>query len=260
LEVAAQIQQHAEKALEMVKGIAPGNNTELLNTLDDIRCMAYLGLYYAHKINAATYLALFRENLRKDERDKVLRELNASAANWRFYASLSLSNYKNPLWTNRVGYVDWKKNYTYVLNDITANGGPLQVPPMEPTPGGTVLEAEDASVKTPGTKNRIPGFTGKGYLDSDFSDARQAVTFTYDAPAEGAYTLEFRYTLKRQEPYDSQVLINGSKTAEINFWLNGSPQSWVWDRVHVNLVKGKNTIQINPEGFVVLDCLNVLRR
>ncbi|HZG25460.1 MAG TPA: hypothetical protein VEZ17_12805, partial [Chitinophagaceae bacterium] len=219
-ELATQIQQHAERALELLGGITAGGNPELLATLEDIRSMAHLGLYYAHKIRAATHLALFRENLKKDERDKLIEAQTASASAWRMYASLSLSNYKNPLWTNRVGYVDWRKNYTYVLNEIAVNGGSLLVPPMQPTPGGTILEAEVAEVKSPATKNRIAGFTGQGYLDSDFSDARQAVTFTYNAPRDGLYSLEFRYTLKRQDVYESPVIINGARAGEIIFWMN----------------------------------------
>jgi hypothetical protein len=33
----------------------------------------------------------------------------------------------------------------------------------------------------------------------------------------------------------------------------------VWERVTVNLEKGKNTIGISPEGFVLLDHLNVIK-
>jgi hypothetical protein len=35
------------------------------------------------------------------------------------YMDLARQHYKNPLWTNRVGYVDWKKIHRWVLDDIT---------------------------------------------------------------------------------------------------------------------------------------------
>jgi len=70
--------------------------------------MAFLGKYYAHKIKGATYLALFRETLQKEWQTKTNDELNASAGYWRHYATLGSTNNHNPLWTNRVGYVDWK--------------------------------------------------------------------------------------------------------------------------------------------------------
>ena len=80
--------------------------------------MALLGKYYSHKIKAATYLAIFRETLQKEWHTKTIEELNSSAGYWRHYASLGLSNYHNPLWTNRVGYVDWKENFQWSLYEI----------------------------------------------------------------------------------------------------------------------------------------------
>ena len=48
---------------------------ELRLTLDDIRTIAWLGKYYAHKIQAATELALFRETLKPEHRDAAIRDL-----------------------------------------------------------------------------------------------------------------------------------------------------------------------------------------
>ncbi len=48
--------------------------------------------------------------------------------------------------------------------------------------------------------------------------------------------------------------------SEITFWRTGSAKIWAWDRIKVNLNKGKNTIQINPEGFVILDHVNVIKK
>ncbi len=212
LEVAAQIKKEADTALQLSNSFAAKNNAEVDQILDDIRSMAYLGLYYAHKIRAATQLALFRETLKKEHRDKLLEELNSSAGFWRYYASLSISNYQNPLWTNRVGHVDWKETYAYVLYDIIANGGAINVPSMQATPGGTILEAEDAVFSTSTFKSNITGFTGKGYLDSNYGgDAKQSITWTYTAPEEGTYIVEFRYSLKRQEEIKSPVGINGKR-------------------------------------------------
>jgi hypothetical protein len=108
-------------------------NNELRITIDDIRTMAWLGKYYAHKIKAATYLSLWRESSAKDWREKVLEELNVSAGYFRHFATQAMANNHNPLWTNRVGHVDWKENFDWVLYDITANGGKIDLPSMEAT-------------------------------------------------------------------------------------------------------------------------------
>ena len=259
VELANRIIDYSDKALMGSRQIQAKGNKELKATLDDIQSMAYLGKYYAHKILAATELALFRETLNPKNRENSLSQLNLSALYWRYYSSLSLSNYHNPLWTNRVGNVDWRKTYSYVIYDITANGGKPAVPSMNPTPGGTILEAEDAKTSTSTLNSAIPGFTGRGYLDYNISDARQSIEWTFDAPDEGIYTLEFRYGLKRQENLVSPVLVNGKQVGEITFWINGASGSWVWDGISVKLKKGANQIKISPDGFVILDHLNIIK-
>jgi len=259
VELANRIIDHSDKALMGCRQIQANGNKELKATLEDIQSMSYLGKYYAHKILAATELALFRETLNPKNRENFLSQLNLSALYWRYYSSLSLSNYHNPLWTNRVGNVDWIKTYGYVLYDITSNGGKPAVPSMNPTPGGTILEAEDAKTSTSTLKSEIPGFTGRGYLDYNISDAKQSIEWTFDAPDDGTYTLEFRYVVKRQENLVSPVLVNGKKAGEITFWINGATASWVWDGISVSLKKGLNQINISPDGFVILDHLNIIK-
>jgi hypothetical protein len=55
------------------------------------------------------------------------------------------------------------------------------------------------------------------------------------------------------------VEINGKIVGEIEFWNTGNAGNWVWERVKVNLDKGENTIGISPEGFVLLDHLNIMK-
>jgi len=37
---------------------------------------------------------------------------------WRLYVDSEMVQYKNPMWTNRVGIVDWEKLYQEVLHDV----------------------------------------------------------------------------------------------------------------------------------------------
>jgi len=55
-------------------------------------------------------------------------------------ARLRLANHKNPLWTNRVGYVDWKENYLLTLQDIRIAGG--ETPQEHGLPAVVDVEAE----------------------------------------------------------------------------------------------------------------------
>ena len=259
IQVAAEINKNADKAIEWSIQQKANGNPELRLTLDDISTIALLGKYYSNKILAAAHLAMFRETRQQKWIDKALYEMNSSAGFWRSYASAALANYQNPLWTNRVGYVDWKENYSWALYDITVNGGEIDVPSMEPSSGGTILEAEDASHEYSILKSEIKGFTGNGYLETSVGDAKHLVDWSYRAPEAGSYTLEFRYTLKREQVFPSTVDINGRNAGNINFWMTGKPGCWVWDRITVTLEKGDNMIRISPEGFVLIDHLNIIK-
>jgi hypothetical protein len=97
-----------------------GDNEELQSTLSDIRSIALLGKYYAHKIEGATYLHLAREGIRNpaDDRQEAVGRLEKASGYWKLYMENALEQYRNPLWTNRVGYVDWQQTYQWVLEDI----------------------------------------------------------------------------------------------------------------------------------------------
>ncbi len=259
LQVADNIIENADRALSWVNKQNTETGRELRITMDDISTMALLGKYYAHKIRGATYLSLFRKTLQREWYNKVIEELNASAGYWRHYTAVAKANYYNPLWTNRVGYVDWKKNFDWALFDVLANGGDSNLPSMPATNGGTILEAEDAAYKVSVFNSEVKGFTGKGYLDTKVGDSRHNVTWNYNAPESGKYILEFRYTLRREQDYNSPVEINGNTVGEIEFRKTGNTGAWVWERVMVDLKKGENTIRIWPEGWVVLDHLNILK-
>ena len=259
LQVAENIIKYADIALNWADKQSLANSQELKFTIDDIKTMAWLGKYYAHKIKAATYLAIFRESLQKEWQSKTIEELNNSAGYWRHYATLGLSNYYNPLWTNRVGYVDWKENFKWAIYEVTSNGGKLNMPSMQPTSGGTILEAEDVSNNPSLIDSKLKGFTGKGYVGNGEGHARQQFKWNYNAPESGEYILEFRYTLNRDDVFPIELDINGKKLGEIEFWSTGNPGTWVWERVTVNLEKGINTIAISPERFVLLDHLNIIK-
>jgi hypothetical protein len=259
LQVADKIIQNSEKALKWADEQKMEMSRELRITVEDIQTIARLGKHFGHKIRAATYLSLFRESLQRDWYNKTIEEMNLSAGYWRHYAASGMANYHNPLWTNRVGYVDFRENFDWSVFDVIANGGQVKLPSMSATSGGVILEAEDASFQVSVFNSELKGFTGKGYLETKVGDSRQNVKWSYNAPEAGKYILEFRYTLKREQVYNSPIEINGKEVGEIEFWKTGNPGAWVWERVTVDLNKGENTIRIWPEGWVVLDHLNVIK-
>jgi hypothetical protein len=97
-------------------------NAELAATLEDIRAMALLGRYYAAKIRGATALAMYRATNKPDDQRDAVRHLTQAAAFWSDYTSRMGARYRNPLWTNRVGTVDWRELDAEVAHDIDIAG------------------------------------------------------------------------------------------------------------------------------------------
>jgi hypothetical protein len=262
LEVSGQLHAHADKALEILESISPKGNKELRLTLEDIRAMAYLGKYYAHKILGATELALFRVNFEKTKQEAAVHELNKAAEYWRLYAATALSQYENPLWTNRVGYVDWRDLFNYVLYDITTIGGEIDLASMSPTKGGKILEAENAVSQASKKATEVDGYTGSGYLAYQGGEGERWTEWTFEAPEAGTYVLELRYILRQPEREKNFVhlTINGEDREELILWNTGGSTTWAWDRKTVTLKKGKNTIKMepHPEGISLMDYLNIL--
>jgi hypothetical protein len=227
-------------------------------TLDDVRTIAWLGKYYAHKIQAATKLALFRETLKPEHRESAVKHLQQTAFYWRQYASLALSNHENPLWTNRVGHVDWRESYRYVIHDIRTLGGDVKIRSMQPTAGGTILEAEEARFEAFDSSNRVKGFTGRGYITIDRHKGSRSVNWPFSAPKNGRYVLEFRYINDWNRDTDLTATINGRKAGAVKLWNSGTSKTWVWDRMMVDLRQGDNVISIKAGGRILADHVNVL--
>ena len=127
VQVSQMLHERANKALAMLEEIKAGDNKELLYTLNDIKAMAYLGKYYAFKIRGATELQKYRifDNQKKENQIAAVEELTQAGIYWKMYAELAKQSYKNPLWTNRVGYVDFDQIYRWVMDDLTIAKGAI---------------------------------------------------------------------------------------------------------------------------------------
>ncbi len=118
-EVSAKLHEHSDRALEAVASMDAGDQRELAVTLHDIKTMALLGKYYAHKIAGSTFVALYRESKDKQYQEEAVSELTTALNFWKQYTGSSAEQTINPLWTNRVGYVDWENLNQWAADDIT---------------------------------------------------------------------------------------------------------------------------------------------
>ena len=63
-------------------------------------------------------MALYRETKDKIYQDEAVAELTKALEYWEKYTELAMEQNINPIWTNRVGYVDWVKTTEWVKQDI----------------------------------------------------------------------------------------------------------------------------------------------
>lgn len=117
-DVASKLHAQADTVFQLLTSMNTVNNRELNATLQDIKTMALLGKYYAHKIAGSTYVALYRQTKDKVIQNKAVEELTLALASWEEFSQTALDQNNSPLWTNRVGYVDWVKTTEYVKLDI----------------------------------------------------------------------------------------------------------------------------------------------
>lgn len=123
IQVSQQLHACADKALQILDKFPKVTDKELKRTLGDIRAMATLGKYYAHKIRGATELALFRKNQKAEHRSSAVAEMTQAASYWDRYTSTALDQYNNPIDLNRVILVDWQALGKEVQKDIAIAGG-----------------------------------------------------------------------------------------------------------------------------------------
>ncbi|MHC4299671.1 MAG: carbohydrate-binding protein, partial [Planctomycetota bacterium] len=165
---------------------------------------------------------------------------------------------KNPLWTNRVGHVDWRETYGYVLHDIRTIGGAIDIASMPPSAGGTILEAEDARYETFEVSDKISGFTGTGYVTMDRNKGPKSVTWHYRAPSATRAILEFRYVNSWNRETPLVATLNGRNAGSVLLWDTGTSKTWAWDRLTVDLAEGDNVISVQSDGRILMDHVNVL--
>jgi hypothetical protein len=128
LQVAGRIDARADAALAGLPALlrtGVARKDELAETLEDIRAMALLGKYYAAKIRGATALATFRTTHDGGQQRQAVQQLEQAQRFWLEYTSRTGARYRNPLWTNRVGLVDWRELDAEVATDVVIARTPL---------------------------------------------------------------------------------------------------------------------------------------
>jgi uncharacterized delta-60 repeat protein len=118
-------------------------------------------------------------------------------------------------------------------------------------PAGAVLQAEDAARTSAAVSTRYAGHTGSGYVE--FVGDRGTVTWTFNAPAVGRRTLNFRYANGNSFTAFSTFLSVNGTNVPADFRPTGAWTTWRTVAVDVDLRAGANTISLsgNPTELIV---------
>lgn len=116
--IANNLRDNANKTIVGVEKLVKEDNTvELKTLLDDLLAMAYLGKYYACKIEAATELSLMKETKSEAYRAKGVKLLEEAVKHWTRYTEISEKNY-HPQMLARTKELDWRMRLESVKADI----------------------------------------------------------------------------------------------------------------------------------------------
>lgn len=112
-----------------------------------------------------------------------------------------------------------------------------------------IYEAEEAEITAAIIDNKHVGFTGTGFVDYNPNAPGGTITWKVDVPAEGVYTLAFRYAHGGTDPRPAEIKVNGEVAAAgLAFDPTGDWAGWMTTSTEASLKAGENTIVATAVG------------
>lgn len=123
--LADEIEADAQSALSTVATMSATPNTELGVTINNIKTMSYLTLYYAHKIRGATHL-------KANDKEKARNSIGTAYCWWMKYSNLMDAMFTGMKMQRTEDLPDWHVHDKSVLKEYTDLGG-VGIPSCEET-------------------------------------------------------------------------------------------------------------------------------
>jgi hypothetical protein len=115
--VADQMEADALAALSLVRSMNAPANSELGVTVNTIKSMSYLTLYYAYKIRGATY------SIMTGKKTEAKYAMGTACCWWMKYTNLMDANYKGMSCQRSFAFETWHQHDAAVLKEYTDLGG-----------------------------------------------------------------------------------------------------------------------------------------
>jgi hypothetical protein len=115
-QLADEMQADAAKSLALINTMQSGGNVDSEVAMNNVKQIAYLSIYYAHKIRGATYK-------KAGEKAKAREEMSQAYCCWMAYSRSMEATYKPDSFRNLAIAPDWKFADAAVLKEYTDLGG-----------------------------------------------------------------------------------------------------------------------------------------
>ncbi len=208
---------------------------------------------------------------------KVTVEINLDEQHANVYIDDELVHEEAPL-NQSAEKVNFVESFTpnsgtdgHYIDDLKISGSLYQEPeeeepqepeePAEPV-GGYIYEAEEADLNDAIIDNKHAGFTGTGFVDYVPNAPGGWIEWVVDVPADGEYTLDFRYAHGGTDLRPAKVEVNGEVVEEeLPFDPTGDWTAWEYTSTKAQLTEGENVIRatgVGSSGGANIDHLSVL--
>jgi uncharacterized repeat protein (TIGR02543 family) len=242
--LADEMEKNATKALTLISTMKHNDDAELGMAIKNIKQLATLSAYYAHKIRGATHL-------KAGDPDKARNEMGKAYCRWISYTRLMDSTYHAQSFRSVSIVPDWKYADAASLKEYTDLGGEgipecenLFTLIVENTEQGSIAMDPSGGVYEKGTSVRVTATPHYGYAfeswTGDLSGTKSPVTITMDQKKNLRAT--FKPSKADTAPW-SESFEQGNGTAS-----HGFPSSWKSERKKGTFHVSGNRLMINGEG------------
>ena len=241
--VADEMQTDARKALALVKEMQSGGDADLEVALNNIKQMAYLSAYYAHKIRGATYK-------KAGERVKAKDEMGHAYGWWTAYSRSMEATYLPDSFRNVEIAPDWHYADAPVLKEYTDLGGE-GIPESDSmfslkttAAHGVVALHPSGGLYFPGSTVTVAANPEYGYAfanwSGDLSGSKNPMTLTMDGKknVSASFVVSSADETPWIETFDQK---NGTHS-------HGAPTSWKATRAKGKFETGGGRLFINDAG------------
>ena len=240
-EVADEMEQNSTQALSLLSKMTSGGDAELDMAIKNIKQLANLSAYYAHKIRGATFL-------KAGDRDKARDEMGKAYCRWILYSRLMDSTYHAQSFRSVSIAPDWKFGDAAALQEYTDLGGKgipdseyLFTLHVEETPNGSIALNPSGGIYEKGSSVKLTASPEYGYAfagwSGDVTDSGGTATLRMDAKKK----VSARFVESKQDtlPWIEAFEQNEGTTS------HGFPTSWKAERKKGAFKVAGNRLMIN---------------